>query len=236
MDAVIWIVFLLGAPALLYWMWRGNRQRREVWRAWCRARGWRIEVDRDQGIDTPPGDLPGFPIETARLKRDTIDLRARGAHAERDAAAWEWRLLAKYGGKRGAFSSTGKIYNAVAMRLGTRLRAPLYLLPRPMLLLSLSGVLDQPGIDLGAFGMSEGWQCHGGDAAEARAWATRHLSAIDRTRVPDLLMLQLRDDWIVAWHLGELRPDRIEAALAWLSALSDNMARTDSGGTPVATA
>ncbi len=237
MDAVIWIVFLLGAPALLYWLWRGNRRRREVWRDWCRSRGWRIEVDRERGLDTPADGLPGFPIaEIGPLRRDTVDLRARGRHGHRDAAAWEWRLLAKYGGKRGLFSTTGRIHNAAAVRAGTRLRAPLYLLPQPMLLLSLSGTLDQPGIDLGASAMAEGWQCHGGDEAEARAWAARHLHRIDRKRVPDLVMLQLQDDWIVAWHLGEIRPERLEAALAWLSALDDDGMESATAASPAAPA
>lgn len=223
MDVVIWIVFLLGAPALLYWLWRGNRQRRVAWRDWCNARGWHAEVDRDRNLDAPAGDLPGFPIETRRLKRDTIDLRARGVHAGRDAASWEWRLLARYGGKRGLFSSTGNIYNAVALRTGTRVPAPTLFLPRPMLLLSLTSLLEYPAIDLGSFGMAEGWQCHGADEGFARAWARRHLPRIDRRHVPDLLMLQLQDDWIVVWHIGETRPDRIESALAWLSALAHDV-------------
>ncbi len=218
MDIVIWIAFLIGAPAILYWLWKSNKQRRDRWREWCRSRGWRIDVDRDNGIEVQAGSrFPDFPIDARHMKRSSIDMRGHGPHRDTEAATWEWRMLTQYAGKMGHASATGNTLHAVALRLPAAAPSPLYLLPRPMTLLSMSGFLDQPEIDLGVIGSAEGWSCHAADEAGARAWLRTHLPRTDRKAVPDLVMLQLKGDWAVAWHLGETRPERIDAALQWLS-------------------
>ena len=218
MDLLLWIVFLVGAPALLYWLWQGNRKRRQRWRDWCAAQGWRIEIDMDRGIG-PAGvqPLPRFPVGQERLKHDSIDLRSRGQHRGADAVSWEWRMLSTLSGKRKHASPTGNTHHAIALRLRSPAPLRLFLVPRTMALLSLSAFLDMPDIESGFTPVIDGWRCHAHDDTKARAWLQANRAALERPHAPELSLLLVEGDWIVAWYLGETRPERIDGALQWLS-------------------
>ena len=213
-----WIAFLVGAPALLYWMWKGNRRRREHWRRWCAARGWHIEIDLEAGVDRGTASrLPAFPIDGRHFRRTSLDLQAVGPAPGGEGATRELRLTPRSTTQDGA--ATGSILHAVALHLPGLALPGLCLVPRPMALLSMAGLLDAPAIDPGTAGAASGWGCHAHDQAGARAWLGTHLARADRGAVPELVLCQLQDGWASAWFPGETRLDRIDVALAWLSSL-----------------
>ncbi len=220
MDLVIWIVFLLGAPAVLYWLWSSNRRRREQWRAWCQARGWRIDVDREAGLEAGASDrFPRLPIRPAHLDHASIDLRAVGPHGDGEAATWEWAMGARFPGMGGRKRRVGTTLHAVAWRLPVRVPARILLFPRSMALASMSGFIGVPDIETGIAPLAEGWRCHAddADAGVARAWLDEHRAALQRPHAAELALLQVDGDWLVAWHLGETTPARVDPALDWLS-------------------
>lgn len=215
MDLLIWIAFLAGATALLFWLWRGNRERRERWREWCTAQGWRIEVDRAQAIAPADPVLPRFPISPQHVRREGIDLCCRGRHGDADAASWEWTLRSTAAGRRSRNSSNS--HHALALRLPSPAPARLFLLPRTMTLLSMSGALDAPDIDAGIAPVTDGWRVHAADRAGARAWLQANRAALERPHAPDLVLLLVEGDRVAAWFPGEVKPERIVPTLDWLS-------------------
>ncbi len=224
MDAIIWIVFLIGAPALLYWMWNSNRQRRVQWREWCRSRGWRIEIDNDgkAGAEHAPG-LPDFPIDQSHRRRQSVDMLGRGQFEQTDAATWEWNTAWRNMPMRGRGAMISNKLHAVALRLPSPAAVPFCLLPPQMALLSMSGMLSLPQVDSGISGTLGRWTTHAHDADQAQAWLRAHGGRDPMAHAPaDLAVLQVEGEWMIAWHLGEMRLDRIESSLKWLSSISAN--------------
>lgn len=225
-DIAIWIVFLLGAPVLLYWLWRGNRQRRARWRAWCEAQRWQIVVDRERQIEsTDPDAFPPFPIGPQHLRHAGIDLGCTGRHVDTDAASWEWRMAGRFATSGGRRRATGNTLHAVALRLPATSASRFYLLPGAMGLLSMSGYLDLPDLGSGVVPHKAAWRCHAADADDARAWLRANSHSFARDAAPDLALLQIEDGWIVAWYLGETKPERITPALEWLSGFAADVSR-----------
>jgi hypothetical protein len=224
MDAIIWIVFLVGAPALLYWMWNSNRQRREHWRAWCRQRDWRIEIDNEgaSGVERIPG-LPALPIDQSHRRRQSFDLVGRGRFRQADAATGEWNTAWRNMPAKGRGATISNKLHAIALHLPASTPAPFCLLPPAMALLSVSGMLSLPRVDPVAGEPLGHWAMHARDPAIARDWIRAHMAVVTDaiSHAPaDLAVLQVEGDWIIAWHLGETRLDRIEPTLAWLSKLA----------------
>lgn len=222
MDAMLWGVFLAGAPALLYWMWSSNRRRREHWRAWCRERGWRIDIDNagKAGVEHVPG-LPAFPIDQSHRRRQSVDMLARGRFGHTDAATWEWNTAWRDMPMRGRGATISNKLHAVALRLPSPAAAPFCLLPPQMALMSIAGMLSLPQVDPGIFGTLGRWTTHAHDAGHVRDWMRAGAGGDPKDRAPaDLAVLQVEGEWMIAWHLGETRLDRIESTLAWLSSVA----------------
>lgn len=215
MDLLIWIAFLASAPALLFWLWRGNRTRLKRWREWCAAQGWHIEIDRAQDIAPASPDLPRFPIAHRHVRREGIDLCCRGRHGGADAASWEWTLRSTAASRRSRHSSNR--HHAMSLRLPSPAPARVFVLPRTMALLSMSGVLDAPDVDAGSALSSGGWRVHATDGAGALGWLQANHAALDRPHAPDLVLLLVEGDQVTAWFLGEVKPERIAPTLDWLS-------------------
>lgn len=224
MDAILWIVFLVGAPALLYWMWNSNRQRREQWRAWCRQHGWRIEIDNEgaSGAEHIPG-VPALPIDQSHRRRQSFDMVGRGRFQQADAVTAEWNTAWRNMPAKGRGATISNKLHAIALRLPAPTPAPFCLLPPPMALLSVSGVISLPRVDPALGDRLGHWALHAHDPAAARdairPHATIDIDAISSAPA-DLAVLQVENDWIIAWHLGETRLDRIEPTLTWLSRLA----------------
>ena len=221
MDMFIWIAFLIGAPALLYWMGKSNRQRRAHWREWCRARDWRIEIDNEgaSGAEHAPG-LPVFPLDQSHRRRQSVDMVGRGAYHDAEAATWEWNTAWRNMPAKGRGATISNKLHAVGLRLASPAPTSLGLLPPQMALLSMSGMLSLPHVDDGIAGGFGQWTLHARDSTHAREWLRSH--GVERAMSapgapPDLALLQVEGDWMVAWHLGEMRLDRIDSTLAWLS-------------------
>lgn len=227
METVIWIVFLLGAPALLYWMWNSNRQRREQWRTWCRTHAWRIDIDLEgkPGEEHAPG-LPDFPIDQSHRRRQSVNLLARGPYQAQQAATWEWNTAWRNMPARGRGASISNKLHAVALQLPSQAGTRLCLLPPAMALLSMSGMLSWPVVDPGIVGTLGRWTLHAQQAELAQAWLRAHGGDTGplREAPADLAVVQVEGDWLVAWHLGETRLDRIESTLAWLSRITAHAA------------
>ncbi len=203
-DILIWIVFLGGAPALLWWLYQSNRQRTRALAAWAQARGWSFH-DRDETLRTV---LTAIPFTYG--KRHTAAEVMRGPSTDREALSWRHMRSTIMAGGRKHTS-----WHVVGLRLTHRAPAIVQLVPNALLQSLPAGPVAEAQLATGDTLFDQRWRAYTNDAAALPRLLppTARDTLRDWTTPPDLIALRAEGDLLVGWFPGEPRVERIDPTL-----------------------